>query len=248
MSEIYRPERPDGAATIATESFLRTLQTVEDVARRRMIGVVYGDSGLGKTFAVTTALARLEGAVGCHVAFSHRPTARQVLQELYHALTGVEAKGDRIRIQHDLRSVLAEEPRLIVIDEAQYLTRTAIEEVRFLHDRRTTDFGLILCGGQGCMDTLTKFKMLESRTHRWVKFEPVIDVLEVMPRYHALFAQSPPEVLIEIDERYAHGVWRRWETFLADAIESAAETGLATVDDWLMRDVFERARGGRAAA
>lgn len=168
-----------------------------------------------------------------------------VLKILFDALTGLPPKGDRFALQRDLREILSEEARVILLDEAQALTKNSIEEVRRLHDHRTTRFGLVLCGGNGTKETLARFKMLGSRTKRWVEFDEMSfeEVLQVIPRYHPLFEKTAPEVLKEIYDRIAKGMWRNWASF--HAIESAREHGADTVGERIMRDVCERRKGGR---
>jgi hypothetical protein len=242
--------RPDGAAIIGTEAFLRTLTTIREISEQRLIGAVYGDPGLGKTFAVKSALDQLEGVTVCNLQMPERATPRVLTMALINALTGVIPKGERFLLQQELIEILRGEHRLLVVDEAQYLQRQSIEALRFLHDDTETDFGLVLVGGHGCFETISRYPMLKNRTKRWVEFPPIadIEIPPVMASYHPLLADTPTELLLEIDERFGRGVWRNWEAFLFDAIASCEEHDLDTVNEFVMRDVFERQRGGREAA
>jgi type II secretory pathway predicted ATPase ExeA len=244
------PKPPANAAIIGTRSFLCVQEAVKDIAKSRMIGAVYGDSGLGKTFAVETALRSVEGVRTCQIAAGDRATARYTLQMLWDELTGEEPVGERFKLQRDLRRLLSEEGYLLLIDEAQYMQRNAIEEIRHLHDHRDTDFGVVFCGGDRCRQVLESFPMLRSRTQRWVGFEALdlSEVLQIMPSYHPVFACSTTDVLTEIDERFAQGQWRHWVSFCRDAIDACADAGKDSVDEQVMRDVFARRGGGRAAA
>src|SRR4051795_6202926 len=93
-----------------------------------------------------------------------------------------------------------QQDRLVVIDEAQRLNRECIQYIRHLHDDPATRFGLLLVGGDGCWQVLSRAAVLLSRLYRRVTFTPLSarDVLEVMPRYHPLYRDSDPELLLTI--------------------------------------------------
>ena len=63
--------------------------------------------------------------------------------------------------------------RLVVIDEAQWLNRDCIEYLRHLHDDPATKFALLLVGGNGCWDVLSRGPMLRSRLFRRVPLAPL---------------------------------------------------------------------------
>ena len=77
--------------------------------------------------------------------------AQQLLQRLSARAPG---RGNRFELSDRLLDVLAERDRLIVVDEAQWLTRESIEYLRHLHDDPATRFGLLLVGGDGCWQVL----------------------------------------------------------------------------------------------
>lgn len=87
----------------------------------------------------------------------------RVAQVLLSALTGQRPTGNRFWLGDRLIDLLAETPRLIVIDEAQWLTRESIEYLRHLHDDPATQFGLLLAGGDGCWQVLEREPMLHCR-------------------------------------------------------------------------------------
>ena len=57
--------------------------------------------------------------------------------------------------------------------------------------------------------------MLRSGIYRHVRFAPMdlSTVLEVIPRYHPVYADVEQEVIAEVDDRYAHGTFRHWASF-----------------------------------
>ena len=178
------------------------------------MGVLYGPAGSGKTFAAALAGRDLEIA-RVNVQFPSRPTMLHVAQHLTRAVTGTlpPRRRNRFELSDELIEALADdEPRLIVVDEAQWLNRECIEYLRHLHDHPDTRFALLLVGGDGCWEVLSREPMLRSRIHRQVRFDAMelATVLEVIPRYHPVYADTPAEVIADIDDRYAHGIFRHW--------------------------------------
>ena len=203
-----------GARVIQTAPLLLAEQAIADVVEVRAMGVFHGEAGTGKTFAARTIAATLE-AECCWVQFPSRPTMLHVAQRLLGELTGERPKGSRFALSDRLCDLLADRPRLLVVDEAQWLNRECIEYLRHLHDQPATSFGLLLVGGHGCWEVLSREPMLRSRIYRRVAFAAmdIATVLAVMPGYHALYRHADPETLAVIDERFAHGRFRDWAAF-----------------------------------
>jgi hypothetical protein len=238
-----------GAEVMQTEAFLLSERAVQDVASAGAMGVIHGVAGSGKTFAVHAALDSLP-VPACCVQFPSRPSMLRVAQQLLQRLSPrAPGRGNRFELSDRLLDVLAERDRLIVVDEAQWLTRESIEYLRHLHDDPDTRFGLLLVGGDGCWQVLSREPMLRSRLYRRVTFTPLSarDVLEVIPRYHPLYNDADPELLLTIDDRYAHGLFRHWAAFTHTATTVRAEDDQPTVTAELARAVFAL-HGARQAA
>jgi DNA transposition AAA+ family ATPase len=60
----------------------------------------------------------------------------------------------------------------LVIDEAQRLTRHAMEVLRYFYDDPDTQLALLLVGGDGCWETISREPMLASRVYRQRRFRP----------------------------------------------------------------------------
>lgn len=203
------------ANTMATTSLQLTQRAVEDLVELEAMGVAYGPAGCGKTFAWQTAVQALDVPV-CAVQFPSHPTPLRVAQVLMAKLTGQRTpKASRFALSDDLVDLLCEQPRLVVIDEAQWLNRDCIEYVRHLHDEPDTRFGLLLVGGEGCWQVLSREAMLRSRLYHRVVFKPMTAeaVLRVVPQFHPLYEDAPLDLIAFIDERVAHGYFRAWATF-----------------------------------
>lgn len=237
-----------GARVIETRELQLAEQAVADLVELHAMGVLYGPAGSGKTFAAALAGRGLEIA-RVNVQFPSRPTMLHVAQHLTRAVTGTlpPRRRNRFELSDELIDALADEPRLIVVDEAQWLNRECIEYLRHLHDHPDTRFALLLVGGDGCWEVLSREPMLRSRIHRQVRFSAMdlATVLEVIPRYHPVYADTPADVIADIDDRYAHGIFRHWAGFTHSVLAHAT----APLNARIAGDLLElHATGQRAAA
>ncbi|MFR9802820.1 AAA family ATPase [Pseudonocardia sp. RS010] len=246
----------DGAATLPTEQLALVDQAVADLVGTRAMGAVHGPAGLGKTFAVEQALdRRTDEASACWVSFPSRPTMRLVAATLYGELCGASpGRRDRFALTAELLEQLADHrgrdgrERLVVVDEAQQLNRECIEFLRYLHDHRLTRFGLLLVGGDGAWRVLAREPMLRSRIYRRVVCTPLSgeQVCALLPRYHRIYADLAPELLLFVDDHFAHGYLRDWAAFTATAVELCQASGADRLDEQIARNAFALQGGVRS--
>ena len=246
----------EGAATLPTESLLMVERAVSDLIGAQAMGTVHGPAGLGKTYAVEQTLTRataggLVGRVPCWVKFPSRPTMRLVAAALLAELTRVPTgRGNRFVLTEQLVEQLAAPPggggRVVVVDEAQNLNTECIEYLRYLHDHQSTRFALLLVGGDGTWKVLSREPMLRSRIYRRVSVEPLTpaEVCRLLPTYHPLYDGVDPELLLLIDDHFAHGNLRHWAAFTRTAAELCAATGAERVDESVARNAFTLHGGG----
>lgn len=235
-----------GAATIPTESLLLTRRALADVAEAGAMGAVHGDAGLGKTFAVEEAV-EATGEAATWTSFPGRPTMRLVATTMVGLLTGAPApERDRFYLTGMLIDELAARRRLVIVDEAQRLNRECIEYLRHLHDHPDTSFALLLVGGDGCWQVLSREPMLRSRIYRRVVFRPLSSkqVLEAMASYHPVYAGVADELLLFVDDYFGHGNLRNWASFTRSAVALSRRHGRAVLDEDIARNVFALHGGG----
>jgi hypothetical protein len=81
------------------------------------------------------------------------------------------------------------------------------EFLRYLHDHPRTRFALILVGGDGCWEVLSREPMLRSRIFRRVNVTPLTgaQVCELMGTFHPIYTGVDKEVLSLVDDHFAHG-------------------------------------------
>jgi hypothetical protein len=203
-----------GANVVATEALLALRDNLADVVAARAMMCVHGDAGLGKTLSVNASLRALAPADTCRVQFRARPTPRDIRHVLFDAL-GIGGTPPTRPIEFDalLKDALSEQFRVLVCDEAQWLSRECFELWRHLWDDRRTDIAIVFVGGGDCYRVLRREPMLSSRVYVWQEFRRLgrEEVLAVIPAYHPVWADADPEDIAYAD---VHGV----------AVSSSAKT------------------------
>ena len=134
------PKEPDFVET----SVSRTVTNAIAYAHLRgTVAVVYGDAGVGKTFAVREYMKRNSLALGITIS----PTYASVtgVNELIAEQLGVRERGDR-KITREIVAKLRNSGRVLVIDEAQHLTVRALNHLRCVSDE--SGIGIALVGNE----------------------------------------------------------------------------------------------------
>lgn len=146
---------PFGAAVekpYASESFNQTRHRLEQLVAVRACGLVHGPNGVGKTLLVQHFLASLPDKRYKTLLLSHSSVTGTDLLRLLCAELGQTARMRRSDNVLSIRQGWQQLDRLwpvLVLDEAQNLSATALEEVRLLTcERRNTQppFSLLLVG------------------------------------------------------------------------------------------------------
>ena len=235
------------ARTLPTPGLIATYRAVTDLLEHAAMGVVHGMAGLGKTYGVEQALTRAGEPSVCWAMFPSRPTMRLVAARLFEQLTYSSAgRCSRFELADQVVEELAVRPRVIVVDEAQRLTSECIEFLRYLYDHPHTRFALVLVGGDGCWEVLSREPMLRSRIFRRVNITPLTgaQVCALMGTFHPIYAGVEPEVLLLVDDHFAHGNLRNWASFTHTAAKLCAEHGRARLDAEIARNTFALHGGG----
>lgn len=239
------------AATVETDFLTLTRRAVVDIADRRAFGVVHGTAGLGNTFAVEAAMEDLdEGWEAVWLRFPSRPTMRLVASELFASLSGAHGERDRFHLTRLVKAELSARPRVIVCDEAQNLNRECTEFLRHLGEDEHRRSAILLVGGDGCWDVLSREPMLRSRVYRRVSFRPlpVDEVVRVVRRFHPLYDGASDELIRFVDACCGHGNFRNWASFTLTALGLCAEAGRDRLDEQVARNAFALLGGGVGAA
>lgn len=232
MSRRIRFPIGDAPKVVQTPAVAEVIEIIDFLTEMREIGAILGGAGLGKTFSVDTATA----ATGLPVVtldVPPRPAPKEVTVRLLKAVCGFADVGaTAYELTEELAEVMAQEPRIVIIDEAQNLTAEGLNQVRYLHDRPDADWALVFVGGQDAARSLHSQKQLESRVARWQRFEPMRgdELIRSLRSYHEIFQFAPAELLLEIDKVHAHGRWRNWARFLQTALILQKKSGHDVLD------------------
>ncbi|WP_410595482.1 AAA family ATPase [Amycolatopsis sp. lyj-23] len=235
-----------GAHIVATDALLTVRDNLADVLAAKAMMCVHGDAGLGKTLSVNASLRELADGMVCRVQFRARPTPRDIRHELFRALQiGGEPPSKPIEFDAVLKDVLGGRFRVLVCDEAQWLSRECFEYWRHLWDDRATDIAIVFVGGGDCYQVLRREPMLSSRVYVWQEFcrMPREQVLRVIPAYHQIWAGTDPEVIGFADAHAGHGNFRAWAKITAHAARALTRLDRAAVDHEVLGWVFSKLSG-----
>jgi hypothetical protein len=63
-------------------------------------------------------------------------------------------------------------------------------------------------------------------------------VCALLPRYHRIYDGVDAELLLFVDDHFAHGNLRDWAAFTATALELCQDTGAEQLDEQIARNAF----------
>ena len=238
---------------LPTEAFKLVARDIKDLVSTRAMGVVHGPAGLGKTFAVEQALAhRTDLPIDlpiCWVSFPGGPNTKQVANALLQELTGVKVDNLNrfVATPQVIEELIRPTTLLLVVDEAQRLNRECIEFLRHLYDHKKTNFALLLVGGDNAWAVLSREPMLRSRIYRRVPFRPLTSkqVCTFIPDFHPLYHGVDAELILLIDDHFAHGNLRDWAAFTHTASLLCIELGRNRLDERVAHNAFTLHGGTR---
>lgn len=176
--------------------------------------VIVGPPGVGKTFSVARAAETCAKSVD-QVVWLEIPTevrGRALLANLYPPLAGGPAARGATegQLHAGLEATLSGARRLVVVDEAQFITSQALLTLRSLHAAADTKFALVVVGTHKLLTNLSP--ELRSRVTGYADFDRLTDTEapKVLARFHPRYAEADPAVLAEGNRRYAGGEFRWW--------------------------------------
>ena len=213
--------------TIATPGFRKTQVVAADATELREIAVVAGNPGLGKSFAVYHFVAN-QPLPWLWLDMPPKASPKEIVVRVLRATTGAcDQRLPVYELSDQLCDVLAAEPRIVVIDEAQHLDSHGLHQLRYLHDRPDADWALIFAGGVGCEKVLAADPQLNDRIAGRVKFSPLDDstLLETLDAYSPFFAAADRQLLLRVNQVYARGIFRRWARVLQAGTRLASRAG-----------------------
>ena len=132
------------------------------------MGLVYGEPGLGKTYAITWWAAQNDAIL---IRSANLMSAKWLLEEIIAEL-GEIPYNKYSDVFNQVIAQLIKTPRTIIVDETDYLTidSRAVETLRDIHDK--TNVPIVLVGMGTANKRLQRHKHLYDRLLEIVKFEP----------------------------------------------------------------------------
>lgn len=130
------------------------------------MSLVYGEPGLGKTNAILWWAARNDSVL---ISAKHSMTSRWLLEELVYELGETPMYKTSDLFNQAVRQ-LAENPRIIIVDEIDYLAgnKQSIESLRDIHDK--TGIPVVMVGMGMADKKLIRYKHLFDRISEILKF------------------------------------------------------------------------------
>lgn len=185
------------------------------------MGVFYGPTGFGKTFASIHAAVTLDAI---HVSIQRMWTKKTLLTQILRELQIMPQKT-MAEMMMQVNEGLALANRPLIIDEADYaVARGMIEIIRDMHDG--SHIPVILVGEELMPQKLRKWERVDGRVHSWVAAQPAdLKDAKLLARIYAR-GITIDDGLIEriVDEN--RGSARRICTDLAYVLEQARQAGL----------------------
>lgn len=202
----------------------RAMSVLTDMERGQPgIGVVQGEAGRGKTMAATEWFATNGGV---YLRALEGWTQHAFMQALTWELTGDRPNGVE-RCRQRLMQRLGDDPRAIIVDEADRLHIGRIEDLRDIHD--LTGCPVLLIGEEGLYPRLHARRRIYSRVTQVVDFAPVSDEDVMLFARQAAALNLTPEAAHTL-ARTAGGSFRMVFGFMLKLEDYAKAQGVNEID------------------
>jgi hypothetical protein len=223
---------PPGTSLVITRDIQRALLLVPPIIEQGRIGLIDGPAGSGKS--------QLLGAV--EAACPHRVVritaeggdrSRALDAMIHEKLTGHVATGTERSIERANSVELGRAPTLLIVDEAQLVSTSALLSFRRIMRDAARPFGLLFAG-IGMARHAKRDPSLLSRGSFTITLERMSgqQLLATLAAAHPLLAAAPHDVLLDADRVLCRGQWRTW-MLLLEQHQNLHGTGTAVTRDSL---------------
>ncbi|MEV8457746.1 ATP-binding protein [Streptomyces sp. NPDC052095] len=230
-----------GVRTLLTPGMLAVGEALADACGQRRFLCVLGDAGVGKTFAVRTVARCLGAAVLLDLRVQSTPADLRAGLHGALELTGAPP-ADPGAADTLIRRALAATPRIVVVDDADRMSGSCLEYLRFLHDGTPGGLCVVLIAGQRGERHLRAQRMLATRTAAWLHLCALTrdQIPLAVPALHPLWQTVAPGHLQALGARFASGSLRRWVLLTHHTQRAPAATSAAAPDARLLQTVVDR--------
>ncbi|MET7540067.1 ATP-binding protein [Streptomyces sp. NPDC005507] len=232
-----------GANIMATRALSETEDRIKKATKYNAIVAIHGHVGLGKTFAVHTALRRHAPDTTVRLRFRQAANMSEVRGDLWRALglpgtppTSADDSGRQIK------EALEDDPRVLLFDEAQWLSKTALEYIRDLWGDDAQRAPILLVGSGNLRQKILSCPGLHSRILDWYQFTPLTptEVQSTIAAYHPIWSDTHPDLILYTDDRSGHGSFRNWAKITLLLHDALSDNPELTLNKDLIRWVFSR--------
>ena len=241
---------PEAVPTVVkTSTYHKIADLIGVVHRYTDVGAITGPSGIGKSF-LTERLAQETGCETVYVSLPGKPARREALVAILKEITGKFHNSEGVVLRGELEDLLAERPRIIIVDEVHRVDDVVLDQLSHLHSHEDAKWTLILVGAPKLADKLKRYEHLRSRCDRILSLPRLEgdELVSAVRQLHPWFAHAPQELLLEIDVQHAHGSFREWVRFLrtvADIKQETRETSSTLTRDLAAAAASRRIYGGQ---
>ncbi|GGS72524.1 hypothetical protein GCM10010222_11660 [Streptomyces tanashiensis] len=248
-SQLPPPDRDHyigltGAHTMGTQALAATEDRIRKAIKHKAIVAIHGHVGLGKTFAVHTALRRRAPHTTHRLQFRQAPNMSELRGALWRALDlpgeppqSADESGIRIK------QALEQSPdAVLLLDEVQWLSKTALEYIRDLWGDHARRAAVVLVGSGNTRQKILSCPALHSRILDWYQFAPLTptEVLATIPAYHPIWTGADPDLILYTDDHAGHGSFRNWAKLTIHLTDALEENPDLTLSKDLIRWAFSR--------
>lgn len=178
-------------------------------------GLIFGRAGYGKTTALKAYAKHHVGVV--LVRSGVRYTAKDILSDICNKL-GLDDTGHTTGLARALLKKLINSGRLIIVDEADYMTLDALDTLRWLYDESDGTIGIVLVGMPRLFDNVVgKHRQLEQLFGRLDR----VGEISIMTQSDSveLLKQNMPEAVPHAGQllRYSEGRVRSFIKIINEA-------------------------------
>jgi DNA transposition AAA+ family ATPase len=197
------------------------------------MGLIYGEPGLGKTYAITWWAAQNDAIL---IRSANLMSARWLLEEIIEEL-GEIPYNKFSDIFNQVIAQLIKTPRLIIVDETDYLTidSRAVETLRDIHDK--TNVPIVLVGMGTANKRLQRHKHLYDRLLEIIKFEPFCkqDITSIIDQLSEVqFTDCAKKLLYSRTNRF-----RQLVKTISKAEQVAKSNGIKEIDEITLKEVLK---------
>ncbi|WP_187280385.1 ATP-binding protein [Streptomyces sp. IB2014 016-6] len=233
-----------GANIMATTALAEVQTRITTAVRHTAMVCIHGNVGLGKTFAVHTVLRRIAPATTLRLRFRQAPNMSEIRGSLWRALNlpGEPPNHSADTCDQKIIEALEQEPRVLLLDEVQWLGQTALEYFRSLWGDEEQRAAVILVGSANTRQKILNRPALHSRIFDWYQFSPLTpnEVLATIPAYHPIWNKADPDLILYADDHCAHGSFRNWAKLTLHLKSALDDHPDHTLDKDLIRWAFSR--------